>query len=132
MTMTVFWNLESRCGMILALLLLGGQSCRSGLIELHGFGEHNDFTGSIHQLESLGDGHLGGHYDVSHLTSEHEADGHSYGELLALHGGHSLDYHDDYDIKPVPGINHGKGVLSYSSTYEFMDHNKPHHHHHHS
>lgn len=126
MASTLFSNLETRYGILLVLLvLLGGQSCRGGHIELHDLGEHDEFTGSIHHVEALGDGHLGAHYDLSHLTGD---DGHHYGELLTLHGGHSLDYHDDYDIKPVPGINHGKGVLSYSSTYEFMDHNKAHHH----
>lgn len=125
-----FCNLGYVCGLLLVLvLLLASQSCYGGLIELHDFGGHDEFSGSLHHLEPLSGGHLGEHYDFSHLTGDHEGGGHHYGELLTLHDGHSLDYHDDYDVKPVPGINHGKGVLSYSSTYEFMDHHKPHHHH---
>lgn len=114
--------------MVVTVLLLE-RSCEGGVIDVHDFEDHDDFTGSVHQLESLGSVHLGDHYDLSHLSGGHEESDDHYGELLTLHGGShsSLDYHDDFDVKPVPGINHGKGVLSYSTTYEFMDHQKHHH-----
>ncbi|KAM7350393.1 uncharacterized protein ACRADG_008995 [Cochliomyia hominivorax] len=64
--------------------------------------------------EHISYGGGGGGYEHQHYQQiEHESLGGS------LHDVHS-ELHD-FDTKPVPGINHGKGALSYSTTYEFKD-----------
>ncbi|XP_075156415.1 uncharacterized protein LOC142229732 [Haematobia irritans] len=63
------------------------------------------------------------HFEIPHhevLEDHHDFHPHSFEhESLSHHDIHS-DLHD-FDTKPVPGINHGKGALSYSTTYEFKD-----------
>lgn len=111
--------------------------------------EAHDFSEGLAQSESSNYeslGSLGDHLQESHFPSDY---GHDYkgGEIEeaaaasehieyagfehehypqyehesigSLHDIHS-DLHD-FDTKPVPGINHGKGALSYSTTYEFKD-----------
>ncbi|XP_065364413.1 uncharacterized protein LOC135957565 [Calliphora vicina] len=110
--------------------------------------ESHDFSEGLEKSESSNYeslGSLGDHLQESHFPSDygHETKGSEYEESAAAgsehieYGGHehypqfehesigSLhDIHSDlhdFDTKPVPGINHGKGALSYSTTYEFKD-----------
>lgn len=72
--------------------------------------EIEEATAASEHIEYGGGGGGYEHQQYSHLGHE---------SLGSLHDIHS-DLHD-FDTKPVPGINHGKGALSYSTTYEFKD-----------
>lgn len=75
-------------------------------------GEYEEAAASEH-IEYGGGG--GGGYE-EHEPQQHHFDHESYGSLHDIHS----ELHD-FESKPVPGINHGKGALSYSTTYEFKD-----------
>lgn len=112
----------------------------SSASESHDFSEGLANSASSH-YESLGS--LGDHLDQSHFPSDfgesHQGDEYSERSDHIEIGAPSFEHehndfsqhnfeHDfhsalhDFDTKPVPGINHGKGALSYSTTYEFQDH----------
>lgn len=106
--------------------------------------ESHDFSASetahFDSLGSLGD-HLADSHFPSDFSDSHGLNDHEYEEAASEHiesyGDHNLLQHDssfysslhndihgdilDFHSKPVPGINHGKGALSYSTTYEFKD-----------
>ncbi|KAI8124329.1 hypothetical protein FF38_03307 [Lucilia cuprina] len=129
---------------VLSITLLAG-SIQAGVIGGHYGGhlnanaESHDFSEGLAKSESSNYeslGSLGDHLQESHFPSDY---GHDEASIAASehieYGGHEHfsqhesigSYHDihsdlhDFDSKPVPGINHGKGALSYSTTYEFKD-----------
>ncbi|XP_073835414.1 uncharacterized protein [Musca autumnalis] len=139
--------------LLLAITLLVGTS-QAGVIghydgkslESHDFSDDLAKSASAH-YESLGS--LGDHLDESHFPSDfgesHQKQGDEYAEGSEhieygapsyehefhepQHYEHeSLSLHQhlhDFETKPVPGIDHGKGALSYSTTYEFPKDNRP-------
>uniref|UniRef100_A0A1B0A5F4 Attacin C-terminal domain-containing protein n=1 Tax=Glossina pallidipes TaxID=7398 RepID=A0A1B0A5F4_GLOPL len=68
---------------------------------------------SYHQ-DSLGD--FGDHLDESHFPTDFHGGSSEHDHLFsaAVSDGHEFAG-EEYSHKPVPGIDHGKGVISYSS-----------------
>lgn len=139
--------------LLLAMTLLVGTSQAGVIGHYDGKGvQSHDFSDDLAksasaQYESLGS--LGDHLDKSHFPSDfgesqhhHQGDEYAEGSEHIEYGAPSYEHEfhqpqhfeyehqfhselHDFDTKPVPGINHGKGALSYSTTYEFPKDNKP-------
>ncbi|XP_061398258.1 uncharacterized protein LOC133333963 [Musca vetustissima] len=136
-----------------AITLLVGTSQAGVIGHYDGKGvESHDFSDDLAksasaQYESLGS--LGDHLDESHFPtdfgeSHHQGNEYAEGSEHIEYGAPSSYDHEfhqpqhfeysehqfhsglhDFETKPVPGIDHGKGALSYSTTYEFPKDNKP-------